>query len=344
MQVFRGFHHPGIASACALTIGNFDGVHRGHQAMLALLVSEAAHRGLPACAMTFEPNPRDWFAAKAGKPETAPTRIATLRDKLSELERCGIDQAVVLRFDAKLAGLAAETFIDAVLVRGLGTRYVLVGDDFRFGARRAGNYEMLDAAGAVRGFDVARMNSYEVHGQRVSSSAVRAALARGDMAGAAALLGRPYSISGHVIHGRKLGRTLGASQAGGADGLRTLNLRFPHPRPAAHGIFAVRTWGLTPAPLPGVASLGHRPTVDDSGRVLLEVHCLEWPEALGPEGGYGKLVRVELLTKLRDEARYEGLDALTAAIRRDVEEARAVHAALPASHVATGRQTTRDRI
>jgi riboflavin kinase/FMN adenylyltransferase len=250
----------------------------------------------------------------------------------------------VLRFDAKLAGLPAEAFISEVLVQGLGTRYVLVGDDFRFGARRAGSYEMLDAAGAAQGFDVARMNSYEVHGQRVSSSAVRAALASGDLAGAAALLGRPYSISGHVIHGRKLGRTLGESRPGAGDGLPTLNLRFPHPRPAAHGIFAVRTHGLAAEPVPGVASLGHRPTVDDSGRVLLEVHCLEWPAALGPEGGYGKLVRVELLTKLRDEARFDGLDALTAAIRGDVAEARAVLAALPASHVATGRQTTRDRI
>src|SRR5436305_7775321 len=148
MRVFRGFHHPGIAPACALTIGNFDGVHRGHQAMLALLVSEAQHRGLPSCVMTFEPNPRDYFARAHGKPESAPARIATLRDKLSELERCGIDQAVVLRFDAALAGLAAEAFIADVLVRGLGARYVLVGDDFRFGARRAGTYEMLDAAGA----------------------------------------------------------------------------------------------------------------------------------------------------------------------------------------------------
>jgi len=221
---------------------------------------------------------------------------------------------------------------------------VLVGDDFRFGARRAGNYEMLDAAGQAAGFDVARMNSYEVHGLRVSSSAVRAALAAGDMATAMALLGRPYSISGHVIHGRKLGRALGASRAGGDDGLRTLNLRFPHPRPAAHGIFAVRTHGLVVEPLDGVASLGMRPTVDDSGRVLLEVHCLEWPGTLGAEGGYGKLVRVELLHKLRDEARYDGLEALTAAIHRDVEDARAWLRAHPASHVATGRQTTRDRI
>ena len=344
MQVFRGVHHPGIAAACALTIGNFDGVHRGHQAMLALLVSEAQHRGLPPCVMTFEPNPRDYFARLAGKPEAAPARIATLRDKLSELARCGIEQTVVLRFDAAFAAQSPEAFIDDVLVRGLGARYVLVGDDFRFGARRAGNYEMLDAAGQAAGFDVARMNSYEVHGERVSSSAVRAALAIGDMDAATALLGRPYSISGHVIHGRKLGRTLAASDRGDGEGLRTLNLRFPHPRPAALGIFAVRTHGLGAAPLDGVASLGRRPTVDDSGRVLLEVHCLEWPAELGVDGGYGKLVQVELLHKLRDEARYDGLAALTAAIRRDVEDARAWLRAHAAAHVATGRQTTRDRI
>ena len=344
MQVFRGFHHPGIAPACALTIGNFDGVHRGHQAMLALLVSEAQHRGLPPCVMTFEPNPRDYFAQLAGKPEAAPARIATLRDKLSELERCGVEQTVVLRFDARFAAQTPAAFIDDVLVRGLGTRYVLVGDDFRFGARRAGNYEMLDAAGQAAGFDVARMNSYEVRGLRVSSSAVRTALAAGDMTAAAALLGRPYSISGHVIHGRQLGRSLGESGAGRGDGLRTLNLRFPHPRPAALGIFAVRTHGLGPAPLDGVASLGRRPTVDDSGRVLLEVHCLEWPAGLGVDGGYGKLVQVELLHKLRDEARYEGLAALTAAIRQDVDDARAWLRAHSAAHVATGRQTTRDRI
>jgi len=344
MQVFRGVHHPGIAPACALTIGNFDGVHRGHQAMLALLVSEAQHRGLPPCVMTFEPNPRDYFARLAGKPESAPARIATLRDKLSELDRCGVEQTVVLRFDAAFAAQSPKAFIDDMLVKGLGTRYVLVGDDFRFGARRAGNYEMLDAAGQAAGFDVARMNSYEVHGVRVSSSAVRAALAAGDMGAATALLGRPYSISGHVIHGRKLGRTLGASSLGNRDGLPTLNLRFPHPHPAALGIFAVRTHGLADAPLDGVASLGRRPTVDDSGRVLLEVHCLEWPAALGQEGGYGKLVQVELLHKLRDEARYDGLAALTAAIRRDVEDARAWLRAHAAAHVATGRQTTRDRI
>jgi riboflavin kinase/FMN adenylyltransferase len=344
MRVFRGFHHPGIARACALTIGNFDGVHRGHQAMLALLRSEAQHRGLPSCVMTFEPHPRDYFAAVTGKPELAPARIATLRDKLAELERCGVDQTVVLRFDQRFASQSPQAFVDDVLVRGLGAKYVLVGDDFRYGSKRAGDYAMLDAAGQAAGFDVARMMSYEVRGLRVSSSAVRDALASGDMERAATLLGRPYSLSGHVVHGRKLGRSLGASADGSADGFRTLNLRFSHPKPAALGIFAVRTHGLADAPIDGVASLGRRPTVDDSGRVLLEVHCLAWPASLGREGGYGKIVRVELLHKLRDEARYDGLDALTAAIRKDVDDARAFLAAHAADFVKVGRQTTRDRI
>src|SRR5213592_28542 len=268
MRVFRGFHHPGIAPACALTIGNFDGVHRGHQAMLALLINEARHRGVPSCVMTFEPHPRDFFAHRMGKPEAAPSRVASLRDKLSELERCGIDQTVVLRFDAAFAGQTPQAFIDDVLVRGLHAKYVLVGDDFRFGAKRAGDYAMLDAAGAASGFDVARMNSYEVHGLRVSSSAVREALARGDMDRVAALLGRPYSISGHVLHGRKLGRELG---------FKTVNLRFSHWKPAASGIFAVRVDGLGDTPIEGVANLGVRPSLDpndaNGGRVLLETHC-----------------------------------------------------------------------
>ena len=316
MRIFRGTQHPDIAAACALTIGNFDGVHRGHQAMLALLINEARHRGVAPCVLTFEPHPRDFFAAQArsqGRDAEAPARIATLRDKLAELERCGIEQAIVLRFDARFAAQTPQAFIDNVLVRGLGARYVLVGDDFRFGARRAGDYALLDAAGDALGFDVARMQSYEVHGQRVSSSAVRAALAAGRMAEAAGLLGRPYSISGHVLHGAKLGRELG---------FPTLNLRFGHPRPAAMGIFAVRTHGLAATPLPGVASQGRRPTVDASGRILLEVHCLDWPDSLGRDGGYGRLVRVELLQKLHDERRYESIDALREGIAADTAAAR----------------------
>jgi riboflavin kinase / FMN adenylyltransferase len=314
MRIFRGFHHPALHGACALTIGNFDGVHRGHQAMLALLRSEAQHRGLPVSVMTFEPHPRDLFAALAGKPEQAPPRIATLRDNLAELECCGVDTAVVLRFDKRFAAQPPEAFITDVLVQGLNARYVLVGDDFRFGARRAGDYAMLDAAGNRLGFDVARMQSYEVHGIRVSSSAVRAALAEGDMERAASLLGRPYAISGHVVHGRKLGRTLGC---------RTLNIRFGHRRPAAQGIFAVRVHGLANEALPGVASLGVRPTVDDSGQVLLEAHCFDWPQALDIDAGYGRVLKVELLHKLHDERRYASIDELREGIAHDGTQARA---------------------
>ena len=313
MRVHHRFDAPSLARACALTIGNFDGVHRGHQAMLALLANEARHRGVASCVLTFEPHPRDFFAARAGRPEIAPARVAPLRDKLAELERCGIDQTVVLRFDARLAAMAPEAFIERVVQRGLGARYVLVGDDFRFGAQRAGDYALLDAAGEARGFDVARMQSYEVHGHRVSSSAVREALAQGDMERTAALLGRPYAISGHVLHGKKLGRDLGFA---------TLNLRFAHARPAAMGIFVVRVHGLGAAALPGVASLGVRPTLDDGGRVLLETHVLDWPAALDSEGGYGRVVRVELLAKLHDERRYDGIEALRAGIAADVADAR----------------------
>ena len=344
MKVFRGYQHPQLAAQCALTIGNFDGVHRGHQAMLALLKNEAQHRGVPSCVMSFEPHPRDYFAAVARKPELAPARIATLRDKLTELARCGIDQCVVLPFNARLAAQPAQSFIEDVLVQGLGVRYVLVGDDFRFGAKRAGDYAMLDAAGERLGFDVARMNSYEVSNTRVSSSAVREALAQGQMTRVASLLGRPYSISGHVVHGRKLGRDLG---------FRTLNLRFSHWKPAASGIFAVQVFGLSDQPLPGVANLGIRPSLDpadvNGGRVLLETHCLAWPAGLGLEEAYGKIIRVELLHKLHDELKYDGLDSLKAGIARDCDDARAFFAEAAKSfsasmHTETSRQTTRDRI
>lgn len=321
MKVFRGLHHPGVAHACALTIGNFDGVHRGHQAMLALLRGEAQQRGIPSCVMTFEPHPRDYFAAVAHKPELAPARVGTLRDKLLDLAQCGVDQTVVLPFDAALASHSPQAFIDEVLIQGLGTKYVLVGDDFRFGAKRAGDYTLLDQAGVTQGFDVARMNSYEVHGLRVSSSAVRDALAEGRMEDTARLLGRPYRISGHVVHGRKLGRELG---------FKTLNLRFAHWKPAASGIFVVLVHGLGDEPLPGVANIGIRPSLDPSdvngGRVLLETHCLDWPDNLGPEGAYGKIIRVELLHKLHDELKYDSLDALTAGIHQDCRDARAYFA------------------
>lgn len=329
MQIHRNLlqAHPWAQAGLALTIGNFDGVHRGHQAMLALLTSEARHRNLPSCVLTFEPHPRDYFAAHGAAAgaapapaSAAPQRVATLRDKLAELQRCGIEHVVVARFDRRVASLPAQAFIDQVLVAGLRARYLLVGDDFRFGARRTGTYAMLDEAGVQQGFDVARMNSYEVHGLRVSSSAVRHALASGNMAQAAELLGRPYSISGRVTRGRQLGRDLG---------FRTLNLRFAHPHPATSGIFVVRVHGLAAQPLPGVASLGVRPTVEDGGRVLLETHCLQWPAELGLNAGYGRCIQVNLLHKLHDEMKYESLQALREGIARDTAAAQDWHRSNP---------------
>ena len=331
MRVFRGFHHAGLAQHCAVTIGNFDGVHRGHQAMLALLKGEAQQRGVPSCVLTFEPHPRDYFAKLTGKPELAPARIGTLRDKLLDLAHCGVDQTVVLPFNARLAALSPQDFVDTVLLKGLGAKYVLVGDDFRYGAKRAGDYAALDAAGDQAGFDVARMMSYEVHKLRVSSSAVRAALHEGRMDDAARLLGRPYCISGHVVHGRKLGRSLGV-EASRPMGFRTLNLRFKHWKPAADGIFAVLVHGLADTPVQGVANLGVRPSLDpadvNGGRVLLETHCLQWPDplqsptALNNEEAYGKIIRVELLNKLHGELKYDGLAALTKGIAKDCDDAR----------------------
>ena len=322
MRILRGFDHPDQAKACALTIGNFDGVHRGHQAMLALLQSEARHRNVTSCVMTFEPHPRDYFAKAFKQPDLAPARIASLRDKLHELAACGVQQCIVLPFNEKFAAQSPDDFINNVLVKGLGVKYVLVGDDFRFGAKRLGDYAMLDAAGAQLGFDVARMNSYEVRGLRVSSSAVREALARGAMDEVAQLLGRPYAISGHVVHGRKLGRELQCP---------TLNLRFAHWKPAASGIFVVRVHGLHETPLQGVANLGIRPSLEpndvNGGRVLLETHCLDWPASLSAEGGYSKIIRVELLHKLHDELAYDGMDALKQGIHKDCEDARTWFAA-----------------
>ncbi len=315
-----------------MTIGNFDGVHRGHQALLARVRAAADQRGLPVCVMTFEPHPREFF-----NPAGAPPRIALLRDKLEALHRNGVDRVVVEHFNQTFAAQSAPAFVERVLVNGLHARWIIVGDDFRYGARRAGDVDTLRAAGALHGFEVEQMATLaDAHGARISSSAVRAALVGGDLAQANTLLGREYMISGHVVHGAKLGRSLG---------FPTLNLRIGHKRPALAGIFAVLLHGLDDSgePRPAVASLGLRPTVDDSGRYLLEVFVLDWQGY-----AYGRLARVEFLKKLRDEEKYVDLPSLTAAIARDVAHTRAYFAAgasAPASPVALdGATTATDRI
>lgn len=307
MKVFRGLPNDRARAPCALTIGNFDGVHRGHQALLGRVRAAASSLGIEAAVMTFEPHPREFFAQKSGDLSKAPSRIANLRDKLQSLSNNGIDRVIVEHFNAHFASISPDEFVDRVLVDGLHVKWLMVGDDFCYGARRAGTVAMLAEAGRRHGFHVEALPTVTHGEQRISSSAVRAALAAGDFSSAKQLLGHGYAISGHVIHGQKLGRTLG---------FPTLNLRVVH-RPALSGIFVVQVHGLGPAPLPAVASLGVRPTVEDSGRMLLEVHVFDFAQAC-----YGKLVRIEFLEKIRDEEKYDGLDALTQAIRRDGEVAR----------------------
>jgi len=322
MKVFRGLPNAAARAPCALTIGNFDGVHLGHQALLAQVRTAAATLGLEAAVMTFEPHPREFFAQRAGDLSKAPARIANLRDKLQSLSDNGIDRVIVEHFGASFAALTPEQFTEKVLVEGLHVKWLMVGDDFCYGARRAGNVEMLIAAGKRYGFHVETLPTVMNGSTRISSSAVRAALADGDFIRAEQLLGHPYAISGHVIHGQKLGRTLG---------FPTLNLRVPH-RPALAGIFVVQVHGLADAPLPAVASLGVRPTVEDSGRVLLEVHIFDYAQAC-----YGKNVRVEFLHKLRDEEKYIDLPTLTEAITRDAVAARAFFAQRRSAVTATDR-------
>ncbi len=313
MRIFYGPLQPPHQQPCAVTIGNFDGVHVGHQAILRELKKEADARGLISCVITFSPHPREYFHAAS-----APTRISTLRDKIAAIEACGIDRVVILPFNQSLASMSPESFVMDMLVRQLRMKFLLIGDDFKFGAKRAGDFQLLTSLAGLAGYDLQAMSSVEVHSIRVSSSAVRKSLANGDLQEAAALLGRPYTISGHVRHGAKLGRDLG---------FPTLNVAFGHPRPAAHGIFVVLVQGLTPKPLRGVANLGTRPALDASdvngGRVLLETYCLDWPSSLGREGGYGKIVRVQLLHKLHDELAYDGLESLKLGIANDIVLAKA---------------------
>jgi len=309
MKVFRGLPNAESRAPCALTIGNFDGVHRGHQALLARLREAADLRNLETAVMTFEPHPREYFAQRAGDLSRAPTRIASLRDKLQSLANAGVDRVIVEHFNAHFAALSPDEFVSRVLVEGLHVKWLIVGEDFCYGSRRAGNMATLMEAGRRHGFEVEALPTVNNGGSRISSSAIRAALAAANFDHARQLLGHGYTVSGHVIHGQKLGRTLG---------FPTLNLRIAHRRPALSGIFVVQVHGLAPQPLPAVASLGVRPTVDDSGRVLLETHLFDYDQHC-----YGKLIRVEFLAKLRDEQKYDGLAALTAAIRNDEAQARA---------------------
>jgi riboflavin kinase/FMN adenylyltransferase len=308
MQVTHGIIRPGggrgkDASGMGLTIGNFDGVHRGHRAMLQRLVEKSRSLGIPCGVLTFEPHAREFFS-----PSTAPARLSRLREKLEMIAEAGVDRAHVLQFGARLAAMPAQRFVEEVLARGLGARWLLVGRDFRFGAKRAGDYALLEAEGARLGYAIEAMPDVAMAGERISSSGVREALARGNLARAAELLGRPYQMSGRVAHGEKLGRTLG---------FPTANIVLRR-RPPLAGVYVVEVeLEETHARLRGVASVGRRPTVRENAAPLLEVHLFDWDAPV-----YGRHLRVTFLEKLRDEEKYAGMEALRAAIARDAEQAR----------------------
>lgn len=301
MRVFRGIGERAAGSA-VLTIGNFDGVHLGHQALLAKLVERARKLALPAAVLTFEPHPREFFA-----PDSAPPRLTSLREKIELLNASGVDHLYVRRFDAGFAALTAAQFIEEVLVRGLGARHLIIGDDFRFGRKRAGDFAMLRAAGAEFRFAVEAMHTVEVQGERVSSSAVRQALQQGELDHAARLLGRPYSISGRVVHGDRLGRQLGFA---------TANIHLRRPRWSLSGVYAVRVAGLE-QPYTGVANAGVRPSVTNEAKPRLEVHLFDCDRDL-----YGRHLTVGFLHRLRSEVKFDSLQALSAQIARDAQQAR----------------------
>ena len=304
MELIRGLHnlrpeHRGSA----VTIGSFDGVHRGHQAVLGQLAEHATARGLPVTLVTFEPHPREYF-----QPTDAPPRLTRMREKLDALQRCAVQRVVVLPFNAYLAGLTPTEFIQAILLDGLGVKHLVVGDDFRFGKARAGDFALLQQTGSRYGFPVVAMDSYNVGEQRVSSTRIRKALQLGDLGAAELLLGRPYGMSGRIAHGDKRGRTIG---------FPTANIYLHRQVSPVDGVFAVKMYGIGEQPLAGVANVGNRPTVDGR-RSLLEVHLFDFDREI-----YGVHVHVSFLKKLRNEQRFESFAALQQQIMLDAAQARA---------------------
>ena len=310
MQIIRNIqnlkpqHH-----GCVATIGNFDGVHLGHQAVLGQLAEKADELNLPLTVVTFEPQPQEYF-----RPEQSPPRLTRFREKVQALRRYAVDRVLVLRFNKQFSQQSPDDFVQNLLVNGLGVKYLVIGDDFRFGKDRAGDFAMLQAAGKNHGFEVVNMHTFMLDDERVSSTRVREALGAGDLNAAEKLLGRIYRMSGRVAHGDKKGRTIG---------FPTANIHLHRINTPLRGVFAVELFGLEGEPLTGVANLGTRPTVGGM-KTLLEVHLFDFEGDI-----YGKHVHVDFLRKLRDEQRFDSFDALKAKIQRDAQQARAFFATLP---------------
>ena len=317
MELIRGRHNLRARHrGCVATIGNFDGVHRGHRALLARLAEQSRRLGVPSLLMTFEPQPLEFL-----RPQVAPPRITGLRDKLAALTATELDRVLIVRFDARFAAVSAEDFVDQLLVRELGVRYLLIGDDFRFGQGRRGDAALLEARAGEHGFGLERLSTVSHSGERVSSTRVRQALQAGDLTLAADLLGRPYRISGRVARGDALGRTIG---------FPTANLVFHRSKPALEGVFVVKVHGLG-EPRQGVASLGTRPTVNGQD-LRLEVHLFDFDGDL-----YGRHLEVEFLQRLRGEERFDSMEAMRLQIERDAAAAREFFDASPGGAMTTGR-------
>ncbi len=317
MQLVRGSHNLRPAHrGCVATIGNFDGVHLGHQAVFAALKARAAELDLPSLVITFEPQPLEYF-----RPAEAPARLTRLREKLAAIADCGIDRVLLLEFGAQLARQSAADFIQQVLVDKLGIRHLYVGDDFRFGKDRVGDFDLLVQAGNEQGFTVASLPSVIHLEQRVSSTAIRQALSAGELARAAHWLGRPYAICGRVAHGAKRGRSIG---------FPTLNVDLHRRVSPVHGVFAVQVSGLGDQPLPGVANIGNRPTVAGDDRFLLEVHLFDFDRQV-----YGQHVAVRFVERIRDEKKFDSFDQLKQQIQADATRARDI-LGVPTSASRTG--------
>jgi len=303
MELVRGSHNISNAGrGCVLTVGNYDGVHLGHQRMIGVLKARAAELRCPATVLVFEPSSKEFI-----DPEGAPPRLTRWREKVVALSAQGVERLVTLRFDDQMRAMTPQCFVDELIVTRLGTRHLVVGDDFRYGSNAGGTIESLRAAGQARGFGVEQITPFVLDTVRVSSTAVRERLERGDCSGAARLLGRRYRMMGRVVRGAELGRTLG---------FPTANLRLMRRKSPLWGVFAVRVFGVEPRPLPAVASLGTRPTVNGS-EPLLEVYVFDFAGDL-----YGRPIEVEFIVKLRDEVRFGSIDAMVEQMKIDAAQAR----------------------
>jgi riboflavin kinase/FMN adenylyltransferase len=304
MELIRGLHNLRPRhNGCVATIGAFDGVHLGHQAVIRHLLDKAGGLSLPSLIIVFEPLPREYFS-----PVKAPARIMSFWEKCRALEALGVDRLLRIRFNEQLRAMSAQQFVDDIFVAALGVKYVVLGDDFRFGADRQGDIEFIQEQGRRYGYEAGPTPTFSVEGERVSSTRIREALERADFTAAESLLGRPYSISGRVIYGRQLGRSLGTP---------TANLELRRLRAPLSGVYAVEVSGERLDRAPGVANVGVRPTVDDSIKANLEVHLLDREIEL-----YGQHIEVTFRHKLRDEKKFESVEELKDNIARDIERAR----------------------